>query len=91
VVLGNPIALVAEPVGEPRQIERVAQRHRSGGGRGDGRQIEDGKRYHAKMFCFVMMPGARLYVVSARAAINPTPKCGRRSMVRRRHERGPDA
>ncbi len=52
VVLGDPIALVAEPVGEPRQIERIAQRHRPGRGRGDGRQIEDGKRDHAETFCF---------------------------------------
>jgi len=43
------------------------------------------------MFCFVIMPGARVYVVSARAAINPTPKFSRRSMARRRHERAADA
>ena len=47
VVLGDPVALVAETVGEPRQIERIAQRHRARRGRGDGRQIEDGKRDHA--------------------------------------------
>ncbi len=29
VMLGNPVALVAEPVGKPRQIERIAQRHRT--------------------------------------------------------------
>ena len=47
MVLGDPVALVAEPVGEPRQIERIAQRHRARRGRGDGRQIEDRKRDHA--------------------------------------------
>jgi hypothetical protein len=45
------------------------------------------------MFCFVIMPGAQAYVVSAGAAINPTAKFGRRSAVRRRrrHERAADA
>ena len=51
-MLGDPVALVAEPVGEPRQIERVAQRRRAGRGGGDGREIEDGERDHAEMFCF---------------------------------------
>ena len=47
MVLGDPVALVAEPVGKPRQIERIAQRHRARRGGGDGRQVEDGKRGHA--------------------------------------------
>jgi hypothetical protein len=37
------------------------------------------------------MPGARLYVVSVRAAINATPKFARRSMARQWHERTADA
>jgi len=43
------------------------------------------------MFCFVIMPGARLYAVFARAAINPTPKSGRRSVGRGWHEWAADA
>ena len=48
VMLGDPIARVAEPVRKPREIERVAQRGRARRGGGDGRQIEDGKRDHAE-------------------------------------------
>ena len=47
VVFRDPVALVAEPVGKPRQIERIAQRRRARRSGGDGRQIEDGKWDHA--------------------------------------------
>jgi hypothetical protein len=47
MMLGEPIALVAERIRQPRQIERVAQGRRSRRGRGDGRQVEDGKRNQA--------------------------------------------
>ena len=44
VVLGDPVALVAEPLDVPRQVERVAQRIGRGRANGDGRQVEDGER-----------------------------------------------
>jgi hypothetical protein len=46
VTLRDPIARVAEPVGELRQIERVAQRNRAGGAGDDRREIENGEGYH---------------------------------------------
>ena len=48
VMLGDPVARVAEAGGELREIEAVAQR---GGARmagGDGGQVEDGERKHAR-------------------------------------------
>ena len=48
MMLGEPIALVAKSVRKPRQIERIAERHRPGRISGDGRQVEDGKRSHAR-------------------------------------------
>jgi hypothetical protein len=41
-VLGDPVARVAETVGEPREIERIAQRNGAGGTSSDRREIEDG-------------------------------------------------
>ena len=41
VVLGDPVAVVAEPVGQPRQVDRVAQRLRRGRALGDGSLVED--------------------------------------------------
>ena len=43
VVLGDPIAGEAQAVGEPRQVERIAQRNGAGRPCGDRRQIEDGE------------------------------------------------
>jgi hypothetical protein len=40
-MLRDPIARVAEPVGELRQIERVDQRNRAGGAGDDRREIEN--------------------------------------------------
>ena len=47
VVLGHPIAHIAQAVGEPRQIERIAQRLGAGRAGRDRREIEDGERGHA--------------------------------------------
>ena len=41
VVLGDPVAVIAEPVGEPRQVDRVAQRLRARRALGDGGLVED--------------------------------------------------
>ena len=41
MMLGDPIALVAEPVGELRQIERIAQGDRTRRGGGHRRKIEN--------------------------------------------------
>ena len=41
VVLGDPVAVVAERVGQPREVERVAQRLRAGRALGDRRLVED--------------------------------------------------
>ena len=46
-MLGDPVAREAEPVGEPREVERIAQRDRAGGAGGDRRKIEDGEGNHA--------------------------------------------
>ena len=43
-MLGDPVAGVAEPVGEAREIEAVVQRLRAGEGGGDRREIEDRER-----------------------------------------------
>ena len=59
MVFGDPVTLVAKPVGKPRQIERIAQRRRARRSRGHGRQIEDGKRDHAA------------YEPAPAAAVNP--------------------
>ena len=91
VVLGDPVALVAEPVGETRQIERVAQRHRARRGGGDGRQIEDGKRDHAGMFCFGLCR-AHNSMRSRRAPPSTSRReFGRRSVGRGWHELAADA
>jgi len=37
VMFRDPVALVAQPVGEPRQVERVAQGHGTRRGRGHER------------------------------------------------------
>jgi hypothetical protein len=47
VMLGEPIARVAEVIGKPREVERISQRSRSGGGGGHRRQIKDGQRNQA--------------------------------------------
>jgi hypothetical protein len=46
VMLRDPIARVAEPVGELRKIERVAQRNCAGGAGHDRREIENGEGDH---------------------------------------------
>ena len=46
VVFGEPVTVVAEPVGKARQIERIMQCRRARRGRSDRRQIENGKRNH---------------------------------------------
>ena len=46
VMLGHPVAGEAEPVGETREIDAVAQRLRAGRAGGDGREVEDGQRKH---------------------------------------------
>ena len=46
VVLGYPVAGVAELVGEHRQVERVAQRVGAGHPLGDGRLVEDAEGRH---------------------------------------------
>jgi len=40
-MLGDPVAVVAETVGEARQIERVGQRLSAGGSLGDWRLVKD--------------------------------------------------
>ena len=47
-MLGHPVAGEAEPVGEAREVDAVAQRLRAGDAGGDGREIEDGERRHGK-------------------------------------------
>jgi hypothetical protein len=42
-VLGQPVAFVAEPVGEPGQLERVAERLGSLRARADRRDVQDGE------------------------------------------------
>ena len=41
VVLGQPVAVIAELVGEPREVERVAQRVGAGRALGDRRLVQD--------------------------------------------------
>ena len=41
MVLGDPVAVVAEPVGQPRQVDRVAQRLRRGRSLRDRGLVED--------------------------------------------------
>jgi hypothetical protein len=43
VVLGEPVTLVAEPVGEPSQVKRVAKRPGAVRARADRRDVEDGE------------------------------------------------
>jgi hypothetical protein len=43
MMLGNPVARVAETIGEAREIERIAQGNRAGGTSSDRREIEDGE------------------------------------------------
>jgi len=43
MVLGDPVAVVAEAVGQARQLERVAQRLRAGEALGDRGLVEDGE------------------------------------------------
>ena len=45
VVLGHPVAVVAELVGEPREVDRVAQRVGAGRALGDRRLVEDGETH----------------------------------------------
>jgi hypothetical protein len=47
MMLGHPEAAVAEPLGGPRELERVAQRPAGIGAFRDWGEIEDGKRDHA--------------------------------------------
>src|ERR1700687_5285081 len=47
VMLGDPIALVAQTVGCARQVDRVAQRIGGCEPRGDRRLVKDGKLHHA--------------------------------------------
>ena len=42
-MLGQPVAFVAEPVGEPGQLERVAERLGSLRARADRRDVQDGE------------------------------------------------
>ena len=64
VMLGNPIAGEAEAVGEPGEVERVAQRNRPGGRGGDRRKVEDGERKHAGV--------RRFRTATGDAAANPS-------------------
>ena len=43
VVLGDPVAVIPEPIREVRQVERVVQRLRPRGSLGDRRLVEDGQ------------------------------------------------
>src|SRR3954468_3428541 len=45
VVLGDPVAVVAEGVGQPREVDRVAQRPGSGRSLRDGGLVEDGEAH----------------------------------------------
>src|SRR5215831_13305204 len=49
-MLGHPVARVAEPVGELREVEAVAQRLGARMAGGDRREIEDGQRKHARRY-----------------------------------------
>jgi len=57
-MFGEPIARVAETIGEARQIERIVQGRGPGRGRGHRRQIEDGKRNHPASLRFVASTAA---------------------------------
>ena len=46
MMLGHPVAQIAQGVGEPRQIERIAQGLGAGRAGRNGREVEDGKRGH---------------------------------------------
>src|SRR5215475_14069706 len=46
VMLGEPVADIAEPVDMARQIDAVAQRGGRRRGGGDDGEVEDGERYH---------------------------------------------
>ena len=47
VMLRHPVAVIAEPIGKAREINRVAQRNRAGRAGHDRRKIENRKRDHA--------------------------------------------
>ncbi len=49
VMLGDPVAEIAEPLGVPREIERAAQGGRRVRALGDGRQVENGEGDHASI------------------------------------------
>src|SRR5437016_14614550 len=57
-MFGKPIARVAQPLGEPRQIQRIMQGRGAGRGRGDRRQIEDGQWDHANSLRMLRAPAA---------------------------------
>ena len=47
MVLGDPVAVIAEPVGEPREVERVGERVGARRARGDGGLVEHAEAHHA--------------------------------------------
>ena len=48
VMLGDPVAVVAERVGQPREVERVVQRLRAGRAFGDRGLIEDREEHASR-------------------------------------------
>ena len=64
VMLGHPVAGEAEPLGELREVDRVAQRRRAGRTGGDRREIEDGNGNTRR--------GHSVRVVPAGATANPS-------------------
>jgi hypothetical protein len=49
VVLGHPVAGVAEPLRQPRQVDRVPQRIGSARALGDRRLVEDAEQHHVSL------------------------------------------
>jgi hypothetical protein len=50
VVLGEPVAAEAEPLGVAREVERVAERLGGVAAGADGGEVEDGERDHAARY-----------------------------------------
>jgi hypothetical protein len=45
-MLGQPEAMVPEPLGVPREVEGIVERLRGGGAGDDWREVENGKLDH---------------------------------------------
>ena len=58
-MFGKPIAVVAQAVGQARQLQRVAKRVARGGTGGDGRLIEDTQSKGHVVGCLPIADGSR--------------------------------